>query len=86
MSDNVLQAETVNKTVWQLQGELEDACVRGDLSEVKDLITRGVDPHARTFVAWKGTLLHEACRYGVHITLSIIPLISLCISTETYTL
>ena len=82
----VKKAEAVVKTDKDLQNELEDASKKGNLIEVRDLITRGGDPHAKTFGALKGTLLHEACGYGVHVTLSIIPVISLCISTEACTL
>ena len=79
----VKKAEAVVKTDKDLQRELEDATIRGDLIEVRDLITRGGDPHARTFGVFSdGTLLHVACRYGVYVTLSIIPVVSLCISTE----
>ena len=79
----VREAKAVVKTDKDLQQELEDACMHGDLRDVENLITRGGDPHAKTFGV---TLLHEACRYGVHVTLSIIPVVSLCISTEACTL
>ena len=82
----VREAEAVVKTDSDLQQELEDACMYGDLRDVENLITRGCDPHAKTFGIFKGTLLHEACRYSVHVTLSIIPVVSLCISTEACTL
>ena len=82
----VREAKAVVKTDSYLQQELEDACVHGDLRGVENLITRGGDPHAKTFGPFKGTLLHEACGYGVHVTLSIIPVVSLCISTEVCTL
>ena len=81
----VREAEAVVKTDKDLQRELEGACMHGDLRDVENLITRGGDPHARTFGPFEGTLLHEACWYGVHVTLSIIPVISLCISTEACT-
>ena len=62
----VKKAEAVVKTDKDLQNELEDTTISGSLSEVRYLITRGGDPHARTFGALEGTLLHEACWYGVH--------------------
>ena len=82
----VREAEAVVKTDKDLQRELEDACMLGDLRDVENLITRGGDPHAKAFGLFEGTLLHVACRYGVHVTLSIIPVVSLCISTEACTL
>ena len=89
MSDyiSVKKAEAVVKTDEDLQNDLEDAAYRGNLIEVRDLITRGGNPHARTFgTFFDETLLHVACRYGVHVTLSIISVVSLCISTEASTL
>ena len=82
----VRENKAVVKTDSDLQQKLEYACMRGDLRDVENLITRGGDPHARTFEPFNGTLLHEACRYGVHVILSIIPVVSLCISTEACTL
>ena len=89
MSDYIpaKKAEAVVKTDKDLQRELEDASSKGNLIEVRDLITKGGDPHGRTFGLFSDeTLLHVACRYGVQVTLSIIPVVSLCISTEASTL
>ena len=77
MSDKVpvQQAEAEIHTGRDLQ--LLDACERGDLSTVKDLITRGADPHAKCYGVWENeSLLHVACGYAVHVTLNVIPVVS----------
>ena len=42
-----------------LNKRLLEACEKGDLDEVKHLVSRGCDPN--TMSGW--TPLHEACRY-----------------------
>ena len=61
MSDYVSVQQGVVKADWELQVQFRKACMNGDLSEIKSLIARGVDPHDGN----KETALDYACRYGV---------------------
>ena len=83
MSDNVSvqQAKAVVKTDKYLQRGLWDACRKGDLSKVKDLITRGVDPHNGD----KETALKEACRYGIHVHCYLITILHVEYLEHLYT-
>ena len=62
MSDYVSVQQGVVKADRELQLQLWGACLRGDLSEVEALITRGADPHHS---GNEETALLAACRYGV---------------------
>ena len=60
-----LSAETPRGSVDRKDPEerLFNACEKGDLDEVKHLVSRGCDPNTIRGGGFERTPLHEACRY-----------------------
>ena len=82
MSDYVPVQQGVVKSYWELQKQFRKAYMNGNLSAMKALIARGVDPRNRD----KEAALQYACWYGVPVlvlcTLTLSHFQDLCISPQ----